>query len=367
MNIISVFNNKGGVGKSTLTYHLGSALSEMGKKVLLVDLDPQSNLTLYGISETELEAIWEKEDPFIDDFSSAKKEMGNVKFESFQKECHSVHYLLKPVEDGESDEHNLSEPVILNDNLGLLPGRLTLHMFESKIAKQWSEAFLGEPQAIRTVTAIRKKCEEYANKYGYEIILIDTSPSLSALNKVIITTSDCFIIPCAPDMFSDYGIRNIGNSLGVWGRELETMYSLLSDSKRNHFPKKFVKLLGYTLYNARKRSDAPNSLKVAAAHANHAKRLPDTIKNYIPESCYDFLPNDLVFNSIGENALIHSHNTYPASSQKYKLPMWRVPDSDALDETDISTIKASARDYRSTRDKYFTFAEDVLNRLEALK
>ena len=168
-------------------------------------------------------------------------------------------------------------------------------------------------------------------------------------------------------MFSDYGIRNIGNSLGVWRRELETMHSLLTDSKRSYFPKSFVKLLGYTLYNAKKRSDAHNDLKVAAAHANHAKRLPGTIKNYIPSSCYDFLPNGIVFDSIGNNALIHSHNTYPASSQKYKLPMWQVPDSEFLDESDIGTIKASAKDYRATKDKYISFAKDVLKRLGALK
>jgi len=367
MNIISIFNNKGGVGKSTLTYHLGSALSEMGKRVLLVDLDPQSNLTLYGLSESQLESIWEKEDAFIDDFSSAKRAMSPEKFEEYQKSNHSIHYLLKPVEDGESDETQLADPVMLNDDLGLLPGRLTLHMFESKIAKQWSEAFLGEPQAIRTVTAIRKKCEDYAKKFNFEIVLIDTSPSLSALNKVIISTSDCFIIPCAPDMFSDYGIRNIGNSLKVWSRELQTMISLLNDTKRDYFPKKFVKLLGYTIYNARKRSDAQNNLKIAAAHANHAKKLPETIKNFVPKECYDFLADKAIFKSIGDNALIHSHNTYPASSQKYKQPMWKVPESPNLDETDIGTIKASAKDYKATRDSYISFAEDVLKRLEALK
>ena len=47
MKSIAVFNNKGGVGKTTLTYHLGCALAELGHKTLLVDLDPQSNLTLF--------------------------------------------------------------------------------------------------------------------------------------------------------------------------------------------------------------------------------------------------------------------------------------------------------------------------------
>lgn len=55
MKIVSLFNNKGGVGKSTLGFHLGCALGEMGKKVLLVDLDPQCNMTICGIFEEDLE------------------------------------------------------------------------------------------------------------------------------------------------------------------------------------------------------------------------------------------------------------------------------------------------------------------------
>ena len=62
MKIISVFNNKGGVGKSTLSYHLGYTLSELGHKVLMVDLDPQCNLTICAMMEDSLHQIWEKED-----------------------------------------------------------------------------------------------------------------------------------------------------------------------------------------------------------------------------------------------------------------------------------------------------------------
>lgn len=365
MKIISVFNNKGGVGKSTLTYHLGSSLANKGKKVLLVDLDPQSNLTLYGLSEEELEGIWNSEDPFIEDFSSAKKNMSHEDFMKFHRKNHSIHYLLKPVEDGVSDEDELSEPIRLAPNLGLIPGRLTLHMFENKLSKQWSESFLGEPQAIRIVTAIRKKCEEYSKKYGFEIILIDTSPSLSVLNKVIISNADTFIIPCAPDMFSDYGIRNIGNALSVWEREFETMYSLLSDAKRNHFPSKFVRLLGYTIYNAKKRSDAQNPLNVALAHYNYAKKLPATIDKYIPKSCRASLPPESFQNSLGNNAVIHGHGTLPTMAQKYRVPMWEVPDQINLGD-DKSTIKGNSQLYYSTKENYEHLADDILKRLEAL-
>ena len=73
MKVLSIFNNKGGVGKTTLTYHLGHILAEMGKKVLMIDLDPQCNLSIYSILENEIGNIWEKENDFIKDFKSAKE------------------------------------------------------------------------------------------------------------------------------------------------------------------------------------------------------------------------------------------------------------------------------------------------------
>lgn len=253
----------------------------------------------------------------------------------------------------------------MRKNLDLIPGRLTLHLFENKLAKHWSEAFLGEPQAIRIVTSIRKMCEDYANEFGYDIVLIDTSPSLGALNKVIISSADSFIIPCAPDMFSDYGIRNIGNALSVWSKEFNTMYSLLSDNKRKYFPNEFVKLLGYTVYNAKKRSDAPNELNIALAHYNYAKKIPQTIKDFIPTSCLLNQDESLFTNSIGNNGVIHGHGTLPTMAQKYKSPMWKVPDLSNLAE-EKSTIKGNSNSYYETRQGYMQLADDVLKRLELL-
>ena len=365
MRMISIFNNKGGVGKSTLTYHLGCAIAEMGKKVLLVDLDPQSNLTLYGLNEAELEKIWQEEDDFITDYKEAKNKLTPEDFNAFHRRHHSIHYLIKPIEDGVSDEENLSEPVNIMPNLDLIPGRLTLHLFENKLSKNWSDAFLGDPQAIRTVTAIRKKCEEYAQKHHYDIVLIDTSPSLSTLNKVIISNSDSFIIPCAPDMFSGYGIRNIGNALSIWEKEYKTMYSLLSDEKRRYFPNNFVKLLGYTVYNAKKRSDAKNDLNIALAHYNYAKKVPETIQRHIPVSCLIGEGFDLFQDSLGNNAVIHGHGTLPTMAQKYRKPMWLVPDDPNLAE-DKGTIKGNSGTYYDTKWGYEELAKDVLDRLELL-
>jgi len=363
MKSVAIFNNKGGVGKSTLTHHLGCALSEIGVKTLMIDLDPQSNLSLFSLTENDIEKIWAAEDEFIEDYSSAKSRIPYDSFQSLHSECRSIHYILKPVEDGQSDEIELPQPWMVNENLGLIPGRLTLHMFENKVAKQWSEAFLGEPQALRTVSAVRNVAIKYAKKYGFEVVLIDTSPSLGVLNKVIISNADAFIIPCAPDMFSNYGIRNIGNSLKQWLKEHETMFSMLSDTKRESLKGEFVKLLGYTIYNAKKRSDANNPLKIAKAHFNWAEKLPMTIENEIPPQCYNYL-GDSRRDSIGSNSVIHGHSTMPTMAQKYKQPIWGVPDSTLIEPDDRSTIQANRSDYIATRKLYHEYATDFLARLE---
>jgi len=365
MKSLSVFNNKGGVGKSTLTYHLAYALSEIGVKTLMIDLDPQSNLSLFALSDEQIEKIWDDEEPFIEDYEKAKKEVSEERFKEVHSSPRSVHYILKPSEDGQSEESELPPCVEINKNLSLIPGRLTLHLFENKLSKQWSEAFLGEPQALRIVTAIRNICKKYAEKLGFEIVLIDTSPSLGILNKVIISNSDGFLIPCAPDMFSGYGIKNIGNALDTWKRDFDTMMSLLPKSKKENLPKNFVKLLGYTIYNAKKREDAVNNLKIAKAHHNWAQKLPETILNFIPESCYNPIPRDEISKFIGGNAVIYGHATMPAYAQKYKNPMWLLPNGDIVkDSGDRNTIFGRKEQYTDTQIMYHTFARAVLERLE---
>ena len=134
MKIISLFNNKGGVGKTTLAYHLSCALALLGKKVLMIDLDPQCNLTIYSYPTEKLHKIWETEDSFIDEgFESTREKMSVNDFKELNNHPHTIHYLLKPTEDGTADLDRLPPPISLSTNLDLLPGRLTLHTFENKI------------------------------------------------------------------------------------------------------------------------------------------------------------------------------------------------------------------------------------------
>ena len=376
MKIISVFNNKGGVGKSTLTYHLGNALAELGHRVLMVDLDPQCNLTICSMMEEELHQIWEQEDDFIDDYERAILNTPNI-----ANSTRSIHFILKPTEDGLSEPITLPPPYRIEQNIDLLPGRLSLHKYENRIAERWSGIYQGDNLSIRTVTNIRNLCQRYSELNNYDYVLIDTSPSLGILNKVIISTVDGFFIPAQPDMFSLYGIRNIGNALQLWQREFNSIYSLISEEKRSKFPNNFVQFLGYTIYNAKKyaRDSEPfNEYNLAQAHYQYVVRIPDTIMQYIQESNRVSIPADIISRPIGADAIIHTHNTFPAMAQALKCPMWRVPEVyisiqrtnreyfEILNQNGFEYNVGNNGRLREIGERYRTFTTDLISRIDML-
>lgn len=135
----------------------------------------------------------EEEEPFIDDYEKAWKSDEVV--EKVLSTPRSIHFLLKATEEGVNELENYPNPIKLYDNLDLIPGRLSIHQYENKIAERWSSVYQGDNLGIRTITNIRRICEKYNEMNKYDYILVDTSPSLGVLNKVIISTVDGFFIP----------------------------------------------------------------------------------------------------------------------------------------------------------------------------
>ncbi|CAO4195319.1 ParA family protein [Methylorubrum extorquens] len=357
------FQQQGGVGKTTLTFHLTHALAEMGKKTLIIDFDPQCNLTIFSLPEEMIYDIWKVEDPYIEDFGSARKK--DSKYTEHLNSPRSIHFLLKPTEDGTGDIESLPPPVYLAENLSIIPGRLTLHLYEEKISSRWSDVYQGDPLAIRTVNRVRTIAEDYAKQHGFDIVIYDTSPSLGSLNKVVISIVDGFVIPCNPDMFSLYGIRNIGNSLAIWKKQFDTIFHLLSNEKRQMFPEKFVSFLGFTIYNARKYS-GQNELDLATAHYNFAQQIPTTVREFIGPELRNHLSESQLREPIGTKAVMHSHSTLPSMAQKYHTPIWLVPTTLGLESQDKSTISGNRGSYEGTQPKYHEFADAVLDRLKTL-
>ena len=195
------------------------------------------------------------------------------------------------------------------------------------------------------------------------------------LNKTIISTVDGFFIPAKPDMFRLYGNRNIGNSLELWKKDFETIFSLISESKRDKFPKDFVQFLGYTVYNAVKYTSGNNKYDLAQAHYSYVQQIPAVISKYIKETNRRFLTEEQLETPIGEKSVMHTHNTFPSNSQALQTPMWNVPDkyvalqtsdNEYLLNKNIAVNQGSFGQYKATRDNYIAFAEDLLVRVNNL-
>lgn len=143
--------------------------------------------------------------------------------------------------------------------------------------------------------------------------------------------------------------------------------SRLSGNKRTLLPENFVRFLGFTIYNAKKYSGAPERFDLAQAHYNYVEQIPMTIKNYIKPEIRQHLTSDMLEKPIGMKEVMHSHNTLPGMAQKYKQPIWKVPSNPFLETKDRSTILGNRNSYEQTKNAYMHFAEDLLTRVERLE
>ncbi len=375
MKILTVFNNKGGVGKTTLLFNTAHAIASLGKKVLVVDCDPQCNLSLNFLSEQQIEKIWDEEDDFVAYSYQQERDKDPKKFQNLIKAPRSIHFLLKPTEEGIDDPQSIPKPFIVNDNLHLIPGRLTLYIYEDYISRRWNDLYAGTPLAIRTVVKVRNLCALINKENLYDYILIDTSPSLGALNKSIIIFSDYFMIPCNPDWFSLFGIKNIGNSLMNWKKDMAIIYSLLSDKKRSEFPEKLVQFIGYCLYKAKRYKSKTNDLDLAQGHYHNALKIPKYIERFIGCEMLEMSKSQDVSKPIGGKSIMHSDNTAPAISQILKVPIWQVPDrisqqdaSKFFDDPKLynaqkNTISGNSKYYTKRSKDYQVFAQSLMRRM----
>lgn len=188
---IALFNNKGGVGKTTLTYHLAHMVARLGWRVLAVDLDPQANLTSSFFDEDELESFWEPESG------------GTI--------LSAVEPLIRQLGDVA-----IPEPREAADRLWVVPGDLGLSRFEDKLSDAWPRSFLGDEGAIRVTTAFHRIIRGAAEAVEADVVFLDVGPNLGAINRAALLASDALLVPLAADLFSLQGLRNLGPTLREW-------------------------------------------------------------------------------------------------------------------------------------------------------
>ncbi|CAJ65453.1 MULTISPECIES: ParA family protein [Frankia] len=267
MITMALFNNKGGVGKTTLAYHLAHMLQRMGHRVLAVDLDPQANLTAQFLDEDELTRLWAEPE---DTASSAPKP---VEFDARPARVFpgtgTMATAIAPIMEGVGDVE-LPDPVMIEDGLWLLPGDVELSVFEDRLSAAWPNSFLGKDiAALRTTTALHRVIDNGARTVGAEIVLIDVGPNLGAINRASLLSADTVLMPLAADLFSLRGLRNLGPTLREW-RSTWQGTVLPKVPERIPAPRGLMMPIGYIVMQPPARADRP-----AKAHDRWLDRIPE--------------------------------------------------------------------------------------------
>jgi len=358
--IISFFNHKGGVGKTTLVYNLGTLLADRGFRVLLIDADPQMNLTaaMYGLS-TSLEYSTDDE---------SKWTQNTQKYIAFPE------YLNKDLKDQTSTKELFRKNSdISNGYVDLISGSITLSDIEAdlygivKNRNQYTESL-----PYKFEQSIRK------NNKSYDFILIDTSPSSSSIvNALIMMGTDYFIAPVAPSFFSLQAIDNLSSIFQNWVGLLGD-YQTVQSFKGLSFQPKFLGLVVQMVKRFNGGVDSENTTRFSSSTEKWIEDLNKSVKKFqrfalqremsiseeefkkyfvnghpfIISKCCDFTPQ---LRSIAEKAGVPVVKLTQELCTKYK---------DSNSQVDITKEKGQ---YRRSFDSIVKSYSDVVDGLIKLK
>ena len=206
MKTISLFNHKGGVGKTTLAINVADAFVDLGLSVLLIDADPQCNLTSFFLEEGQLDEL----------LGGSDGESGNT-----------IWSAIKPVVDGKGPIKKI-KPFRINgkDNLLLCAGDVLLADYEEELPSAWTGSFARKQRDYDVMCALSRAARDQAKAFKSDIVIYDVGPNVGALNRTILLDCDFFATPVAADLFSLRALATVGRSLSRWIRDWETVRHL---------------------------------------------------------------------------------------------------------------------------------------------
>lgn len=239
---ICLFNHKGGVSKTTTTFNLGWSLADRGHKVLMVDLDSQSNLTglilgYRAIDDDHMAAFYESRQ--------------NLTMKPI------VEALINGVSPTDFLKTNTGNLLTTgNDNLLLLPGHLDVADLDSQISVSLKIAS-GIPATRNIPGNLPAILQEIAGENNIDYVLYDLSPNVGGLNEVTLMSSDYFIVPTSPDYFCLQAIGSLEKNIIKWQREIKRFREDNNFDNRNFSIKNSPKFLGAVQQRYRPRNDKP--------------------------------------------------------------------------------------------------------------
>ena len=312
--VITFFNNKGGVGKTSLVYHLAYILAEMRVRVVAIDLDPQANLTAAFLSEEELESLWETPKPVSTIFRA-----------------------IAPL----SAIGDLREPDLrrISQDLYFLPGDVSLSGFEETLSEVWP-ASMGDSnhcRPFRILSSFWQIAQMAGKKVEADLILVDVGPNLGAINRSVLIASSHVIIPLGADLFSLQGLKNLGPTLRTW----RSAWKKRIDNWPNpefDLPKGEMQPVGYICQQHSVRLNRP-----VKAYDKWINRIPGVYREAIlQQETVDLRPEE---DPLCLATIKHYRSLVPMA-QEYRKPIFFLTPADGAIGSHANAVKEAYLDFQ---------------------
>ena len=308
---ICFFNNKGGVGKTTLACNVAAFLAENHKLgVLVVDADPQCNATQLILS---------------DDLTSALYEQGSSEFGSLQT-------VLQPIMAGDAtiaSDISPATPATNRFGVSVIPGHPQIALLEDALSQNWT-TFLGGGLGGARVSNWNTQLVRKLSK-TYDIIIYDVGPSLGALNRSILIGVDYFLSPMGCDIFSLIGIKNIAQWLEKWHKNYDQAYQrCLEDHPTvkqydvHETSARMSRFLGYTVQQYITKT-IRDEKRATGAYETILKQIPAEIES----SLGDVRANGLAKDDVRLGDVPHMYSLVPLA-QTARAPIHGLTSKDGL-------------------------------------
>ena len=317
MKTIAFFNNKGGVGKTSLVYHLTWMYADLGLNVVAADLDPQANLTSMFLDDERLEHILK---------DNAHKR--------------TIYGAFEPLLEGTGD---ITEPHLedIFPCLSLVPGDLALSAAEDELSGQWSKCMDSNPRAFRVISGMWRILMKAAERVDADLVLIDVGPNLGALNRAALVAAQDVVIPMAPDLYSLQGLRNLGPTLRRWRKEWKDRLERRPDSIADlPMPPGGMQPAGYVVLQHAVRLDRP-----VQAYSRWMARIPQEYRRSalgngdLNQAAMDTDPHCIA-------TLKHYRSLMPLSQEAHK-PMFFLKPADGAIGGHMAAAQDCYHDFRN--------------------
>jgi cellulose biosynthesis protein BcsQ len=296
---IALFNHKGGVGKTTLTVNIADALADLGKTVLLVDADPQCNLTAFYVDEPALESML--------------GESGEAGSEA------TLWSAISPVVAGRGGISPVALWEVGEKSTFLYPGDVMLSMYEEELPQAWTECFARKTRGYDVTTALAKAVNAAAEECEADVCLYDVGPNVGALNRTVLLDCDYFITPVAADLFSLRALSTVGVSVARWIRDWQTIRSLATAEQSAMLFAGMPSYLGYVT-SAYKVNAGRNA---AGPHADWERRIAPRVRDRIVADLRAVDPSLAPHGSNKLSSIKHFHSLAP-EAQKHGVAIGKL-------------------------------------------